>query len=108
MSCRKQAHQYVRLCRTHLILQRTFFLSVNMVKTFFVRLSGYVMKGNYLCYFSGSMRGGSDVTEFTRIGITNNVIVPNLRLQNGHAYYVTIRGKRTISRFCLQCQNNFN
>ena len=40
--------------------------------------------------------------EFTRIGITNNVIVSNMRLQNGHAYYATIRGKRTISRFCLQ------
>ncbi|XP_038057739.1 uncharacterized protein LOC119729229 [Patiria miniata] len=45
----------------------------------------------YYEYAIGSMRGGSDVIEFTRVGITNSVIVHNLRLQNGHAYFATVR-----------------
>ena len=40
------------------------------------------------------MRGGSEVKEFTRLGITNNVIVRHLRLQNGQTYYATIRGNQ--------------
>ncbi|XP_038051300.1 uncharacterized protein LOC119724354 isoform X2 [Patiria miniata] len=42
-------------------------------------------------YAIGSMRGGGDVKEFTRVGITNGVIVHSLRLQNGHKYYATVR-----------------
>ncbi|XP_038050780.1 uncharacterized protein LOC119723938 isoform X2 [Patiria miniata] len=45
----------------------------------------------YYEYAIGSMRGGSDVKEFTRVGITNGVIAHSLRLQNGHKYYATVR-----------------
>ena len=36
--------------------------------------------------FTGSMPGGNDVQDFTRVGIANSIIIHNLRLQNGHAY----------------------
>ncbi|XP_022100380.1 uncharacterized protein LOC110984469 isoform X2 [Acanthaster planci] len=45
----------------------------------------------YYEYAIGSMRGGSDVKEFTRVGITNSAIVHGIRLQNGHTYYATVR-----------------
>ncbi|XP_022105050.1 uncharacterized protein LOC110986986 isoform X2 [Acanthaster planci] len=45
----------------------------------------------YYEYSIGSMRGGSDVKEFTRVGITNSAIVHGIRLQNGHTYYATVR-----------------
>ncbi len=48
---------------------------------------------NDRCMLTGSMPGGSDVKDFTRVGITNNIIIHNLRLQSGHAYYAVIRGK---------------
>ncbi|XP_022102003.1 uncharacterized protein LOC110985345 [Acanthaster planci] len=45
----------------------------------------------YYEYAVGSMQGGSDVKEFTRVGISNSAILHNLRLQSGHMYYATIR-----------------
>ncbi|XP_038050879.1 uncharacterized protein LOC119724031 [Patiria miniata] len=39
----------------------------------------------------GSMPGGRDVMGFTRVGITNSVLIHNLRLQNGHQYYATVQ-----------------
>ncbi|XP_022103276.1 uncharacterized protein LOC110986013 isoform X2 [Acanthaster planci] len=45
----------------------------------------------YYEYAIGSTRGGSDVKEFVRVGIANNVIIHNMKLQNGHTYYATVR-----------------
>ncbi|XP_071798435.1 uncharacterized protein [Asterias amurensis] len=45
----------------------------------------------YYEYAIGSMPGGSDVRDFTRVGITNSIIIHSLRLQNGHRYYAVIR-----------------
>ncbi|XP_033637440.1 uncharacterized protein LOC117298344 isoform X1 [Asterias rubens] len=45
----------------------------------------------YYEYAIGSMPGGSDVIDFTRVGIANSIIIHSLRLQNGHAYYAVIR-----------------
>ncbi|XP_071784665.1 uncharacterized protein [Asterias amurensis] len=45
----------------------------------------------YYEYAIGSMPGGNDVQDFTRVGIANSIIIHNLRLQNGHAYYAVIR-----------------
>ncbi|XP_038050540.1 uncharacterized protein LOC119723761 [Patiria miniata] len=45
----------------------------------------------YYEYAIGSMPGESDVKAFTRVGITNSVIIHDLRLQNGHKYYATVK-----------------
>ncbi|XP_072048762.1 uncharacterized protein [Amphiura filiformis] len=39
----------------------------------------------------GSSPGGSDIQSYIHVGITNSAIIRNLRLQNGHRYYATVR-----------------
>ncbi|VDI13269.1 Hypothetical predicted protein, partial [Mytilus galloprovincialis] len=39
----------------------------------------------------GSTIGGSDVVPFTKIGIANHYTLHNLRLQNGHEYFASVR-----------------
>ena len=40
----------------------------------------------------GSYPGGSDVLNFTNIGIADHVIVTGLHLESGHVYYASVRG----------------
>ncbi|XP_038071216.1 uncharacterized protein LOC119740085 [Patiria miniata] len=53
----------------------------------------------YYEYAIGSFRGGSDVTDFTRLGLTDSVIVNSLRLQHGHSYYGTVRAYDFVGLF---------
>ncbi|XP_072048763.1 uncharacterized protein [Amphiura filiformis] len=39
----------------------------------------------------GSSPGGNDIQAYILVGITNSAIIRNLRLQNGHRYYATVR-----------------
>ncbi len=47
------------------------------------------------------MPGSIDVQDFTRVGITNSIIIHNLKLQNGHAYYAVIRGSEQRPLLCF-------
>ncbi|XP_076085244.1 uncharacterized protein LOC143056054 isoform X2 [Mytilus galloprovincialis] len=40
----------------------------------------------------GSVEGGSDIVEFTNVGIVNHVTFHNLNLQNGHDYFASVKG----------------
>ncbi|XP_022088109.1 uncharacterized protein LOC110977889 isoform X2 [Acanthaster planci] len=53
----------------------------------------------YYEYAVGSSRGSSDVKEFTRLGLTDSVIVNNLRLEHGHSYYATVRAYDFVGLF---------
>lgn len=48
-----------------------------------------------LCSVIGTVPGGSDVVDFTKIGIVDQLVLSNLRLLSGHEYYATVKG------FCL-------
>ncbi|XP_063408929.1 uncharacterized protein LOC134692410 [Mytilus trossulus] len=40
----------------------------------------------------GSVEGGSDIVEFTNVGIVNHITFHNLNLQNGHDYFASVKG----------------
>ncbi|XP_076085163.1 uncharacterized protein LOC143055975 isoform X1 [Mytilus galloprovincialis] len=40
----------------------------------------------------GSVEGGSDIVEFTDVGIVNHVTFHSLNLQNGHDYFASVKG----------------
>ncbi|XP_052082402.1 uncharacterized protein LOC127720030 [Mytilus californianus] len=40
----------------------------------------------------GSVEGGSDIVEYTNVGVLNHVTFHNLHLQNGHDYFASVRG----------------
>lgn len=44
-------------------------------------------------HFIGTTAGGIDVQNFLDVGIVNHAVAHGMRLQNGHAYYATIKGR---------------
>ncbi|XP_064643194.1 uncharacterized protein LOC135497317 isoform X2 [Lineus longissimus] len=49
-------------------------------------------------YGVGSLPGKDDVVKFTNIGMTNHHLLHGLNLEDGHAYYVTIRGTDHVNQ----------
>ena len=41
---------------------------------------------------SGTYNGGVDVVPPTNVGISNHMTLHNLKLQDGHSYFATVRG----------------
>ena len=53
------------------------------------------LKGHYiivLCTLLGSFPEGADVVSLTNVGIVNHVTFHDLKLQDGHSYYGTVKG----------------
>ena len=44
------------------------------------------------CIFIGSVEGGVDIVDNHNVGVTNHMSFHNLQLQNGHKYFVTVKG----------------
>ena len=38
------------------------------------------------------MEGGTDIVEYTNVGVLNHVTFHNLHLQNGHNYFASVKG----------------
>lgn len=45
-----------------------------------------------LLYSTGTVPGGSDVVEFTEVGIVDQLVLSDLQLLSGHEYYATVKG----------------
>ncbi|CAC5375358.1 unnamed protein product [Mytilus coruscus] len=47
----------------------------------------------------GSIEGGNDIIDQRNVGLTNHMSFHSLQLQNGHKYFVTLRGFDIIGRY---------
>jgi hypothetical protein len=45
--------------------------------------------------------GGTDIAAYTNVGIVNHYTFHDLRLQNGHEYYATVRGIIYLNYFFI-------
>ena len=46
---------------------------------------------------AGTSPEGVDVRDYVDVGVTNMAVATGLTLQEGHTYYVTIRGERLLT-----------
>ena len=56
---------------------------------------------SYYLYSIGTVPGGSDVVEFTEVGVVDQLVLTNLQLLSGHEYYATIKGFLLVCLFCI-------
>ena len=56
---------------------------------------------------AGSVEGGQDVLKFLDVGLVNYYTLHSLVMQDGHVYYVTVKGNELVIlwlRMCMYCR----
>ncbi|XP_060580924.1 uncharacterized protein LOC132737608 [Ruditapes philippinarum] len=80
--------------KEHLYQTSTSEISVNWNSFTDVEEEGFAAHVSGITHYEvalGSSPGGVDVQQFTEIGLTNHYTFHNVRLQNGHTYYATVK-----------------
>ena len=55
---------------------------------------------------AGTSPEGVDVRDYVDVGVTNMAVATGLTLQEGHTYYVTIRGERLFTNTYVTTQKS--
>ena len=55
---------------------------------------------------AGTSPEGVDVRDYVDVGVTNMAVATGLTLQEGHTYYVTIRGEKLLSNTYVTTQRS--
>ena len=56
------------------------------------------------CVTAGTSPEGVDVRDYADVGVTNMAVATGLTLQEGHTYYVTVRGERLFTNTYVTTQ----
>ena len=55
----------------------------------------------------GTSPEGVDVRDYADVGVTNMAVATGLTLQEGHTYYVTVRGERLFTNTYVTIQTTY-